>query len=247
MRLAVFADIHANLEAFTACLAHATENGADSYAFVGDLVGYGADPAAVLDLVQSQVSKGAIVVRGNHDAAAVNPLADTMNATAERAIDWTRTRLGENQLAFLAGLPLLVRRDNIVFVHSSAEAPGQWIYVTDPLRAARSLDAAKATYVFSGHVHEPMLYYTGAANRPVPFSPVPGVPIPVPPHRRWLAIAGSVGQPRDGNPAAGYALADLDRATLTFFRVPYDWHATAAKIRAAGLPESLARRLQRGE
>jgi diadenosine tetraphosphatase ApaH/serine/threonine PP2A family protein phosphatase len=81
----------------------------------------------------------------------------------------------------------------------------------------------------------------------VPFRPVPGVAIPVPPRRRWLAVVGSAGQPRDGNTAACYAMLDTDRTTLTFFRVPYDWRVAAAKIRAAGLPESLARRLERGE
>jgi diadenosine tetraphosphatase ApaH/serine/threonine PP2A family protein phosphatase len=81
----------------------------------------------------------------------------------------------------------------------------------------------------------------------VPFRPVPGVPIPVPRHRRWLAVVGSAGQPRDGNTAACYAMLDTDPPTLTFHRVPYDWPAAARKIRAAGLPESLARRLERGE
>jgi diadenosine tetraphosphatase ApaH/serine/threonine PP2A family protein phosphatase len=100
--------------------------------------------------------------------------------------------------------------------------------------------------VFCGHVHEPVLYTPGAV-RPVPFRPVPGVAIPVPPRRRWLAVVGSAGQPRDGNTAASYAMLDTERTTLTFHRVPYDWRAAAGKIRAAGLPESLARRLERGE
>ena len=101
--------------------------------------------------------------------------------------------------------------------------------------------------MFCGHVHEPVLYTVGAAARPVAFRPVPGVAIPVPPHRRWLAVVGSAGQPRDGNTAACYAMLDTDRPALTFHRVPYDWRAAAAKVRAAGLPESLARRLERGE
>jgi diadenosine tetraphosphatase ApaH/serine/threonine PP2A family protein phosphatase len=96
-------------------------------------------------------------------------------------------------------------------------------------------------------VHEPVLYYTGAAQRPVPFYPVSGVPIPVPPRRRWLAIIGSTGQPRDGNTAACYAILNSKLSTLTYFRVPYDWPAAAAKILAAGLPEQFASRLGRGE
>jgi diadenosine tetraphosphatase ApaH/serine/threonine PP2A family protein phosphatase len=247
MKLAVLADVHANLEALAACLAHAEAHGAERYAFVGDLVGYGADPVAVLDLVEGYAGRGAIVVRGNHDAAVLAGRGDTMHEAAEEAVEWTRARVSGRHLAFLASLPLLVREENMVFVHASADAPDQWNYVTDPLHAARSLDAAQASYVFSGHVHEPVLYYTSAAARPVPFRPVPGVPIPVPARRRWLAIVGSAGQPRDGNTAACYALADLGRATLTYHRVPYDWPAAAAKVRAAGLPERLALRLERGE
>lgn len=247
MRLALLADVHSNLEALTACLAAARDAGAERYAFLGDLVGYGADPEAVLDLVAAHAEGGAIVVRGNHDAAALGEGADRMNLTAEAAITWTRTRLAPRHRAFLARLPLEVREGNALFVHASAFEPASWIYVTDPLRAAQSLSAAGVPYVFSGHVHEPSLFFTGPAQRPLAFRPVPGVAIPTPPHRRWLAIAGSTGQPRDGNTAACWVMADLGRATLTFHRVPYDWRAAAAKVRAAGLPERLARRLEHGE
>jgi diadenosine tetraphosphatase ApaH/serine/threonine PP2A family protein phosphatase len=247
MKLAILADIHSNLEALTACLDHARGAGADAFAFVGDLVGYGPDPGAVLDVIAAHADAGAVVVRGNHDAAVITPGADTMHRVAEEAIAWTRARLDERHRAFLAGLPLLVRRGDLVFVHASAERPADWTYVTDPLHAAASLRAAGTRYVFSGHVHEPILYYTALADRPVAFKPVPGVAIPVPPRRRWLAIVGSAGQPRDGNTAACYAMLDLEAERLTFHRVPYDWSATAAKIRAVGLPERLAYRLERGE
>ncbi len=247
MKLALLADIHSNLEGLTACLEHAREQGADAHAFVGDLVGYGADPVAVLDLVERHVEGGALVVRGNHDAAILDDGADTMNKSAEAAVEWTRAQLGARHLAFLAGLPFTARRDDVYLVHASADRPGDWTYVSDPLRAGQSLAMARGTWVFSGHVHEQMLYYQGAAGRPLQFRPEPGVAIPVPAHRRWLAIVGSAGQPRDGNTAAAYALLDTARPTLTFFRVPYQWARAAAKIRAAGLPESLARRLERGE
>jgi diadenosine tetraphosphatase ApaH/serine/threonine PP2A family protein phosphatase len=247
MKLAILADVHANLEALTACLDHARAAGAEAFAFVGDLVGYGADPAAVLDVVRSHAESGAVVVRGNHDAAVVSPGGETMHRVAEEAIAWTRTRLDERHQAFLASLPLLVRRGDLVFVHASADRPADWTYVTDPLHAAASLRAAGTHYVFSGHVHEPVLYYTALAERPIAFQPVPGVAIPVPPRRQWLAIVGSCGQPRDGNTAACYALLDLERERLAFQRVPYDWATAAAKIRAAGLPERLAARLERGE
>ena len=246
MKLALLADVHANLEALHACLAHARAQGAERLAFCGDLVGYGADPGAVVDLVAAEVERGALAVLGNHDEATVAGASDSMRETAGRAIAWTRERLDARQRAFLAGLPLAVRDGPLLLVHASPEAPREWIYVTDPLRAANALAAAgDASWVFCGHVHEPVLYTAGTA-RPVPFRPVPGVAIPVPPRRRWLAVVGSTGQPRDGNTAACYAMLDTDRATLTFFRVPYDWRVAAGKIRAAGLPESLARRLEHG-
>jgi diadenosine tetraphosphatase ApaH/serine/threonine PP2A family protein phosphatase len=247
MILALLADLHANLEALTACLAHARTQGAERRVFLGDLVGYGADPVAVLDRVGEEVAHGALVVRGNHDAAVVEAGADTMNRAAEAAVDWTRARLDARHLEFLAGLPLTARLGDALFVHASAQVPAEWTYVTDARRAGQSLSATDATYVFCGHVHDPMLYYAAVPGRAVAFRPVPGVAIPVPPRRRWVAIVGSAGQPRDHNTAACYAIFDESARTLTFHRVPYDWSGAAAKIRAAGLPESLARRLELGE
>ena len=248
MKLALLADLHANLEGVEACLAHARELGADRYAFVGDLVGYGGDPAAVLELVAAHLARGAVAVRGNHDAAVVDAGADTMNKAAEAAVDWTRRQLGEAQRALLAGLPLTARvGEEVLLVHASADRPADWTYVSDPLRAEQSLAAARTTYVFSGHVHEQALYYQGAGGRLHHFKPVPGVAIPVPARRRWLAVVGSAGQPRDGTTAAAWALFDDGARTLTFHRVPYQWARAAARIREAGLPEALARRLERGE
>jgi diadenosine tetraphosphatase ApaH/serine/threonine PP2A family protein phosphatase len=134
----------------------------------------------------------------------------------------------------------------MLFVHASAAAPEQWIYVTSLHAAEECMRAGNAGYVFSGHVHEQKLYYMGAGGRPMPFRPVPGTPIPIGKHRQWLAIVGSAGQPRDRNNKACYALADLERSRLTFFRVAYDHDGAAQKIRSAGLPARLARRVERG-
>jgi diadenosine tetraphosphatase ApaH/serine/threonine PP2A family protein phosphatase len=248
-KLALLADLHSNLEAVTACLAHAERSGADAWAFLGDLVGYGADPEAVLDLVMDHARRGAIVVRGNHDDAALDERgAEGMNSAADEAAAWTRRHLSATHREFLSGLPFQVRQDDMLFVHGSAASPEKFVYVTEPRSAAFSLSAAgDAAYVFCGHVHEPVLYYTSVGARPLPFRPVPGVAIPTPARKRWLAVVGSAGQPRDGNTAACYALLDRERSTLTFQRVPYDWARAAEKIRAAGLPERLAVRLSRGE
>jgi diadenosine tetraphosphatase ApaH/serine/threonine PP2A family protein phosphatase len=246
MKLALFADIHSNLEAINACLAHAQALGADRYAFLGDLVGYGADPVAVLDLIEEHAMNGAVVVLGNHDAAALGRPDDTLSGNAKAAIAWTQGQLRDKQRAFLEGLPLIVKDGNILFVHASAAAPEQWIYVTSLREAEESIRAGNADYVFSGHVHEQKLYYIGADGRPLPFRPVPGTPIPIAKHRQWLAIVGSAGQPRDHSNKACYALADMDRGRLTFFRVAYDHDLAAQKVRSAGLPNRLARRLERG-
>jgi diadenosine tetraphosphatase ApaH/serine/threonine PP2A family protein phosphatase len=246
MKLALLADLHANLEAFTACLDHVADQRPDDYAFLGDLVGYGADPGPVVERVAEFAARGAVVVRGNHDEAVAATGAETMSPVAEAAVEWTQAHLSQAHLAFLRALPLTVRRGEALFVHASADNPTDWTYIHDPLRAEECLRATDATWVFAGHVHEPALYHLDAASRAHRFKPIPGVAIPIPRHRRWLAVVGSAGQPRDGNTAACYALLDTDRATLTFHRVPYDWSRAVSKIRAAGLPEALARRLERG-
>jgi diadenosine tetraphosphatase ApaH/serine/threonine PP2A family protein phosphatase len=200
----------------------------------------------VLELIEGHASSGAIVVLGNHDAAALGRPNGTLAGTALASGDWTRAQLGPRHRAFLASLPLTVEEDNVLYVHASAAAPEQWIYITGAREAAESIEAGKASYIFSGHVHEQKLYYTGASGRPMEFHPVSGTPIPVARQHRWLAIVGSAGQPRDGNNAACYALFDTERERLTFFRVRYDYPAAIRKIRAAGLPDRLALRLERG-
>ena len=227
MKLALFADIHSNLEAITACLSHAKALGADRFAFLGDLVGYGADPVGVLDLIQAHADHGAVVVLGNHDAAALGRPDDTLSSHARATIAWTQAQLGKRQRAFLSGLPLCIRDSDMLFVHASAAAPEQWIYVTSVREAEDSIRAGNTTYIFCGHVHEQKLFYMGADGHPIPFRPVPG-------------------QPRDRSNKACYALVDLERSRLTFFRVPYDFALAAQKIRSAGLPERAALRLERG-
>jgi diadenosine tetraphosphatase ApaH/serine/threonine PP2A family protein phosphatase len=246
MKIALLSDIHSNLEALRACLAHAEREGADRHVFLGDLVGYGADPVACLGLLADHAGKGALLVRGNHDEAALGGLCENMNPTAREAIYWTRKQLRPEDRDFLASLPLTARHGDLCFVHASAVTPGKWEYITSTAQAANCMDAAQATVTFAGHVHHQALYFS-AGSGVREFQPVPGVPIPLVGRRRWLAIAGSAGQPRDGNNAAAYALYDEEARMLTFFRVPYDHMTAARKIIAAGLPERLAWRLQRGE
>jgi diadenosine tetraphosphatase ApaH/serine/threonine PP2A family protein phosphatase len=230
-------------------VAHAKARKADRFAFLGDLVGYGAHPGEVLSRVESMVAAGALCLKGNHDALAVQPPA-AVQTQGESTAQWTHERLSASQRAFLAALPYTVQLENMLLVHASADAPERWRYVTDERLAALSLDAASeiagVRYVFGGHVHEQTLYYRGSDGGLMKFAPVAEVAIPVPSHRHWLATLGSVGQPRDGNPRAMYALFDTSRAQLTFHRVEYDHLAEAQAIREAGLPEHFAQRLENG-
>jgi len=243
--IALLSDIHGNLEALEACLRHATNTGAERYAFLGDLVGYGADPQSVVDIVASYAARGAVVVKGNHDEAMVKT-PRYMNESVRAVIDWTRGALSSDAKAFLAGMPLCVREEQMCFVHASAAAPERWDYVDSPAAAQRSVEAASTAYTFSGHVHDQELYTRGAVGKMIVFRPAHGRPIPIGRHRPWLALVGSVGQPRDNNPAAAYAQFDTKEEKITFRRVPYDHFAAAQKIRAAGLPESIAYRVEKG-
>jgi diadenosine tetraphosphatase ApaH/serine/threonine PP2A family protein phosphatase len=249
MLIALMSDIHGNREALAACLDDAERQGAGRLVFLGDLVGYGADPAWVVETVMARIGRGgAIALLGNHDEAATAPPSSrgVMNSAAEAAIAWTRTRLDAEATAFLKSLPLEIEEEDRLYVHAEASAPARWHYVTDAEAARRSLDATYARLTVCGHVHTPRLYGITAAMKLTSFRPVGGVAVPLLRPRRWLAVLGAVGQPRDGDPAACYGLLDTDRSELAWLRVPYDVGTAAAKIRAAGLPETLAARLERG-
>lgn len=246
MKLALITDIHANREALEAVLAHAAQQGTQRYALLGDFVGYGADPAWVVDRVREMVADGALAVMGNHDAAVVQGPMPSMVAQARQVVAWTRERLAPTQIQFLAELPMTASNLGCLFVHANAFLPAQWGYVLSRNDAVKSLNMTDCRYTFCGHVHEPKLFHLSSTGKAGEFVPSPGVPIPLSPQRQWLAIPGSAGQPRDGNPAACYAMFDITTATLTYHRVPYDVESAGAKIRAAGLPQRLAERLDDG-
>ncbi|SEC47011.1 metallophosphoesterase family protein [Bradyrhizobium erythrophlei] len=245
MRLALFADIHANRQAFAACLDAARARGAERLICLGDIVGYGADPEWAVDTVMDLVAKGAIAVRGNHDNAIGVP-SDSMNADAQAAIDWTRNRLGAVQKEFLAELPMSREEDNRLYVHSDASDPVKWRYVRDTSDAARSMMATELQITFCGHIHRPGLYSMSSTAKMTSFVPTAGVAVQLLTGRRWLAVLGSVGQPRDGDPAASFAMFDTASREITYHRVPYDVATAAARIKANGLPLWLADRLSIG-
>jgi diadenosine tetraphosphatase ApaH/serine/threonine PP2A family protein phosphatase len=244
MLIALMSDIHANREAFSACLAHAAAAGVDRYVFLGDYVGYGADPAWAVDTVADYVGRGANALLGNHDEAISATRVD-MNEAALAAIEWTRNQLDSRQRGFLGGLPLALEEADRLYVHASADAPAAWRYVTDAEEAGHSLAATTCRLTFCGHVHVPALFRLEADELEA-LAPIAGVGIALLARRRWLAVIGAVGQPRDGVPDACYALLETQTSTLTYARVPYDIARAAAKIRSAGLPPILAARLEYG-
>ena len=192
MLLAILTDIHANRQAFSACLDFARAQGAQRFICLGDFVGYGADPEWTVETVMGLVNDGAMAVRGNHDNA-ISTSSETMNAEAQAAIEWTRGRLSAAQRRFLAELPMTLQEDDRLYVHSEAGNPPRWRYVQGTEDAARSIAATDAQVTFCGHIHLPSLYSMSATAKMTSFVPTSGVPVQLLAGRRWLAVLGSVG------------------------------------------------------
>jgi diadenosine tetraphosphatase ApaH/serine/threonine PP2A family protein phosphatase len=245
MKIAILSDIHSNLEALECCLAHARNQGAERYACLGDIVGYGADPGPVVERLMAL--PGLIAVRGNHDEALfVHEASPFAPPGMHAAIRWTRTALDETQRRFLAGLPYLREEGGVTYVHASCHNPQEWEYVYGGLQAAECLAAARTPLVFLGHTHLPCIFYETPGGTVRELEPHAGEAIPLSPRARYVVSAGSVGQPRDGNPAACYVLHDSGRREIAFHRLSYACDRTAQKIAAAGLEPFFAARLALG-
>jgi diadenosine tetraphosphatase ApaH/serine/threonine PP2A family protein phosphatase len=240
----MFSDVHANRQAFSACLAQASDLGAEKIVLLGDYVGYGADPEWTVTTVMDLVEKGARAVLGNHDSAVSNP-REQLSVEAKIVMEWTRGRLGVAERRFLERLPLTLNDDDRLYVHAEASRPKSWRYATSVDAAAQSIIATSAQITICGHVHRPALYSMSATGKLTAFTPNTGATIQLlsGPGRRWLAVLGSVGQPRDGNPAASYAMLDTEKRELTYCRAPYDVEEAATSIRKNGLPTWFADRL----
>jgi diadenosine tetraphosphatase ApaH/serine/threonine PP2A family protein phosphatase len=246
MKFALMSDLHANRQATEAVWAHAREQGFDQLILLGDYVDYGADPAWVLDFVQARHAEGAIAVRGNHDDALNEDTTSQMSAHVLPSLVWTKQQLSAVHLHWLNSLPLTAEAGPCLIAHANAHDPAHWEYLQGRMEAMRSLSACKQQYLFCGHIHQQCLFHLSSTGKTGEFMPVDGVPISLSPARRWLGIPGSVGQPRDGNPAACYATFDVASTELTFFRVPYDHDTAAQRVLDAGLPATLAERLING-
>ncbi len=233
MRLAIISDIHANLEALTAVLEDIRQQQADRIVCLGDIVGYGADPAACVGLVREHA---AFCVLGNHDAAIFAEHQRTyFNPFAVEAVRWTERQLGEEDVAYLRGLPYRVSQDNMLFVHSAPRAPEEWDYVFSGMEARMQARHFFERLCFVGHSHIPGVYPLDSGMQH--YSPT----------HRFLINVGSVGQPRDRNWRSAYGLLDTVAGSYESRRVAYDVDTAMQKIRDRGLPPRLAERLRSGE
>jgi len=239
MRIAVVSDVHSNLVALDAVLAHAGT--VDAVWHLGDIVGYGPDPNGV---VARLAEVGAIGVRGNHDAAAIGgDEIEHFNPEARAAMEWTRETISDASRRWLAALPARRAEGDTTLVHGSPRDP-TWEYLTSAPIARASFAAMATGNGLYGHTHLPMAF-TLDGDRIAQSRPRDGERLALA-TLRTLLNPGSVGQPRDGDPAAGYLILDAERLVATWHRVPYDVAAVQLAMRDAGLPPRLATRLSFG-
>lgn len=240
MRYAVLSDIHGNLEALQAVLADLA-GGADGVLCLGDVVGYGADPLACLELVAEQAQA---FTAGNHEHGVAGRLdLAWFNAYARAAAEWTRERLDVAHRDYLGALPLAAEMEDAVLVHASPAQPEEWDYLVTAEDGFAALPAFSTRLCFVGHSHVPAVWSVGSSGPDYALRPAQ---VDLEYGRRYLVNVGSVGQPRDRDPRACYVLWDLEAGRIIWRRVAYDVAAARAKIVAAGLPRFLADRLAAG-
>lgn len=233
MRIAVISDIHGNLEALTAVLKRLRKEHADTIVCLGDIVGYGPFPNECIEIVHEQCD---IVIRGNHDAGAEDgvPL-ETFDPDGRIAMEWTRKQLSEIHRKFLLELPLIdTNSHGITYVHASPADPERWARISTWHDAAEMFPHFTNNACCVGHTHIPAVV---ASN---------GMVNDYQRGERHVINAGSVGQPRDGDPRASFALLDTKHDAVSIIRVEYSVASTVSATRKAGLPEFLAKRLELG-
>ncbi|MEZ6196355.1 MAG: metallophosphoesterase family protein [Planctomycetota bacterium] len=240
MLYGLLGDIHSNIEALDAVLGKLRSEGVERFLSVGDIVGYGADPKACIDRVREI---GATVVAGNHDWAVVGKLETTFfNVYAKEAVDWTRSQLEPDDLAWLSSRPLVeVVDDEITVVHATLDQPANFDYIQTYYDAARTINAMETHVCMVGHSHVPLAFILEDSIRLAM-----GTRLDLSDCDRALLNVGSIGQPRDENPKAACGIYDSETGEYRLERVPYDIGTASEKIRSAGLPGILADRLRFG-
>ncbi|NOY81772.1 MAG: metallophosphoesterase family protein [Kiritimatiellaeota bacterium] len=231
MRYAIISDVHANRQAWNAVITDIRIAGADRIICLGDIVGYGPAPAEVLEQVYTRVHH---ILLGNHDAVICGKLdPGTFNDAARRIIRWTASRLDAKAARFFRKLPLVIHGSDFRCVHAELANPLRFGYVFGSGEAASVLGACREPVVFVGHTHVPGVFVAAPGGG---VTAGPGVDFTLAPELRYVVNVGSVGQPRDGDPRAGYCLLDDVARTVVFRRVPFDVDAYRRELDAAGLP-----------
>ncbi len=241
MRYGIFSDVHSNLEALEAVIKAYARASIDKYLCVGDIVGYGANPGeciAKVSLLQSAT------VAGNHDWASVDLFSlDYFNPRAAKAVIWTKGKLNKQEADFLKSLELTFKNDDLTLVHGTLDDPALFNYLTGIQFASPTFELLNSALCFVGHTHVPGVFIQDKARRIHYFS---GLTLELKKNNKYIVNVGSVGQPRDGNPAASYCIYDTDKKTVCIKRIDYDFKLAGKKIIAAGLPGLLAERLAVG-
>lgn len=242
-RYAILGDIHGNTDALKIVLDDIADKNIDKIICLGDIVGYGAEPVECLEIIREM---GCDVIAGNHDWAAIERISiDFFNAYAKAAAIWTREQLNQDHKDWLAVLPLTISYDNFSVAHGTFHQPEAFNYIQTVFDAQLSFEALKqmkSKLGFLGHSHVPVGFFDSD-----PITYTLDNEIPIDPEQTIIINAGSVGQPRDENNQASYAIYDAEQNTTWINRLDYDIDAAAAKIREAGLPEILAARLYHGK
>lgn len=239
MKFAIIADIHANLDALEVVLKDTKEQGCTHYVCLGDVVGYNANPHECLEIVREM---GMPCVKGNHDeyCSSGEDLAG-FNPHAAFAVEWTRAQLNEEEKAWLRDLRYSRLYQGFTLVHATLDGPQRWGYVFDKLAAAASFTYQNTPLCFFGHTHVPVAFMRDTMVRGGTYSK-----FKIEPGKKYFVNVGAVGQPRDNDPRAAYVVYDATEGTIELRRLEYPIASAQAKIRAAGLPERLADRLDYG-
>lgn len=244
MKIAIISDIHSNLEALTACCKIAEGAGAEKFICLGDCVGYGPDPIAVLDMLQNLPNF--ICILGNHDEYTFNCIDVTSTVPVQMVAEWTSKQLSESHLNFFKSLPYIHIENGVTYVHASIPDPGSWAYVKTTDQVRKCLAAASTNLIFSGHVHIPMMFHEKQDDSIEFIHPQASKTYHLHQNQRYFINAGSVGQPRDDNNAASFVLYDEGSHSVTFHRVVYNYQETIRKIHQNNLHPYFAERLESG-
>jgi diadenosine tetraphosphatase ApaH/serine/threonine PP2A family protein phosphatase len=240
VRYAVLSDIHGNLEALRSVLDDADQR-ADAVLCLGDVVGYGADPIACVEVLGERATR---LVAGNHEHGVAGLLAlDWFNRYARAAVVWTRQQLSTAHRDYLAAQPLTAEVEDATLVHASPARPDEWEYLVTADDGYEAFGAFTTRLCFVGHSHSPAVWSLGSSG---PDHEAGIFDVKLAPGRRYIVNVGSVGQPRDRDPRAAYALWDVDARRVSIRRVAYDIATARQKILAARLPQFLADRLAVG-